>query len=410
MEERRREDLCERLRIGEVLVVALGLAREQHVQGVVDVVGPLAREAQAGGATVGHGDFAGHRLAPARRHSGGVVAVGLGHDDDAASEALGCGFEVGDDLLEDVHGRLVDERVHGVEAEGVDVEALEPHERVLDDEATHLVAVRAVEVDGRAPRGLADLVVDRHEDRQVVAVRPEVVVDDVEAHGEALGVARVDERLERLRAAVDAARGVPVDAVVTPVPAARNGIHRQDLDVRHAEVDEVVEASSRRLERALLGERADVQFVEDSALETVAAGARVVALPLGVAPLVLTEVDDLARAVHALGLQQAARIGTQVAAVHAERVLAADGERLARVPPAVVTGAHEGTYAVGHEVDAALGVGRPDRDGLRRPGEVGRCVGGHRHHFSCTSTCTCPNSWGSRSPRRSAWPSVTTTR
>ena len=54
-------------------------------------------------------------------------------------------------LLEEVHGRSVDEGVHGVEAQAVEVVVAQPHQGVVAEEAAHLLAARAVEIHGRAP-------------------------------------------------------------------------------------------------------------------------------------------------------------------------------------------------------------------------------------------------------------------
>ena len=100
---------------------------------------------------------------------------------------------------------------------------------------------------------------------EVVARRAEVVVDDVEADGQALAWARVDEALQRRRAAVGVVHGVEVDAVVAPAPAPGERGDRHELDDVDAEVDEVVEPADGGVQGALGRERADVQLVEDRA-------------------------------------------------------------------------------------------------------------------------------------------------
>ena len=84
--------------------------------------------------------------------------------------------------------------MHGVEPQAVEVEFLEPVQRVVDEEFAHRAARVAVEVDRRAPRRV---VLGGEELRRVgvqpVAVGTEVVVDDVEQHAEAARVRRVDE-------------------------------------------------------------------------------------------------------------------------------------------------------------------------------------------------------------------------
>ncbi len=54
-------------------------------------------------------------------------------------------------FLEEVCGGVVDQRVHGVEPEGVDVELMEPAQRIVEDVPAHLPGSGTVEVDVVAP-------------------------------------------------------------------------------------------------------------------------------------------------------------------------------------------------------------------------------------------------------------------
>ena len=92
-----------------------------------------------------------------------------------------------------------------------------------------------------------------------------MVVDRVDDHAETAGVAGVDEPFQPVRPAVRLVRGEPADAVVPPVVLAVERVHRQQFDQVDAEIDEVVEALDRGVERAGRRERADVQFVDDGA-------------------------------------------------------------------------------------------------------------------------------------------------
>ncbi len=87
------------------------------------------------------------------------------------------------ELAQEAWIRVVDDRVHGVEPQPVEVIFLEPVERVVNEELPHDSAVGVVEVHGVAPRCL---VARREELRcivaEIIAVGPEVVVDDVEQH------------------------------------------------------------------------------------------------------------------------------------------------------------------------------------------------------------------------------------
>ena len=138
-------------------------------------------------------------------------------------------------LLEQVGGPLVDQRVHGVEPQPVDVDVAQPHQRVVDDVAAHLVGVGPRQVDRVAPGVRAAFGEDREELGQVVPRRAEVVVDDVLDHAEPLLVAGVDEALVGRRAAVLLLHGVPEHAVVAPVVRAVERVDRQQLDEVDAE-------------------------------------------------------------------------------------------------------------------------------------------------------------------------------
>ena len=110
---------------------------------------------------------------------------------------------------------------------------------------------------------------------EVVPARSEVVVDDVLHDREPRRVRGVDEALIGRRPAVRLMHGVPEDAVVAPVPLAVEAVDRKQLDVRHAELDQVVEPADRGIQRPLRGEGADVELVDQPAGE-LAAGPRVV--------------------------------------------------------------------------------------------------------------------------------------
>ena len=167
------------------------------------------------------------------------------------------------ELLEEVHVGVVGERVHGIEPQPVDVEVPQPHQRVVEDVAAHLRRALAVEVDQVAPGVLALGLQVGPEQRQVVARRAEVVVDDVLDHAEARRRGSVDEALVGRRAAVGLVDGEPEHAVVAPVVGAVERVDRHQLDEVDAEGRRRWSSLvDRRVEGALGGEGADVQLVE----------------------------------------------------------------------------------------------------------------------------------------------------
>ena len=68
----------------------------------------------------------------------------------SASRALAHG---GRQILQERLGGVIDDGVHGVDAQAVDVELVDPLQRVVDEEPAHVVAVRAVEIE-RQPHGV----------------------------------------------------------------------------------------------------------------------------------------------------------------------------------------------------------------------------------------------------------------
>src|SRR5262245_58718744 len=94
-------------------------------------------------------------------------------------------------------------RVRGVEPQAIDVVLVHPVQCVLDEEPSHLAAPRSVEVDATAPRALVSIgEVVLAEQVRVSAVRPKMVVDDVEVDRDPVLMRRIHERAEIIGLAV----------------------------------------------------------------------------------------------------------------------------------------------------------------------------------------------------------------
>ena len=140
-----------------------------------------------------------------------------------------------------MNGGAVDELVHGIEAQTVDVVVAHPHQRVVAEEAAHLVAARLLEVNRVAPRRVMPAIEVGAELAGVVAHRAEVVVDNVDEDCDASLMAGVDEALQAVGTAVRLVHGEELDAVVAPAELARKRCDRHQLNVRDAELREVIE-------------------------------------------------------------------------------------------------------------------------------------------------------------------------
>ncbi len=122
----------------------------------------------------------------------------------------------------------LDDGVNRVEPQSVEAVIAQPRQRILDGEAPHL---RHVVIDGLAP-GRA---VRRREERrgimtEVISLRPEVIVDDVEKHHQGVLVCRIDERSQIFGATVGAVGCERQHAVVAPVPPSGEIRDRHQLD------------------------------------------------------------------------------------------------------------------------------------------------------------------------------------
>ena len=121
----------------EVGVVAGGLAGERDVQRVVEVVAPLGGDAEP--------------VRLARADHPRVVEVALGDQASAAGRGAPRARRPRRRAPRAGDGAVVDERVHGVEPQPVDVEVAQPHQRVVDDVAAHLVGAGPSRLTDGAP-------------------------------------------------------------------------------------------------------------------------------------------------------------------------------------------------------------------------------------------------------------------
>ena len=234
------------------------------------------------------------RSAGDAREIGGLVVLVLDQDRDRSTE-----IERPHSLGEfDYQGRVarVDDGVDRVEAQPIDVELLEPIERVVNDEIANDLRPRPVVVDGVSP---GRLVAIREElwrvGRQVIPFGAEVIVDDVEEDGQAVRMGGIDQATQIVRRAVRRIGREQVDSVVTPVPTSGKIRDRHEFDHRHAEGGKVAEFPDDGFERSLRGERADMQLVEHG----LGPGTRP---PARIRPSEAGRVYDLARTMDVVGL------------------------------------------------------------------------------------------------------------
>ena len=336
MDEHPREGLLQHLGGAEVDVVAVAFPREERVQRVVDIVGPLPVHAQR------------PRHRTYRRNRGGLVAIRLREQRELASRFPFPDARLVAQLGQVMARGIVLELVDSVQAQPVHLVLHQPLPARTQQEVAHLAAARLIQIDGIPPRGVVGAGEVRSELRQVVALRALVVVDDVQDHAEPARVAGVDEGDEPLRSPVGRMHRVLADAVVTPTLLAgkiRDGHHLHGL---HPEINQVIQMRDGRLEGALRGEGADVQLVADRAPQVRAEGDGTVEQ---------RRIDDATRPVRAFGLAEAPGVGEQHPAIDPELVQRSGRQRF-RPPPATIAARHDRLGAVDDDLHHA-GVGGP---------------------------------------------------
>src|SRR5664280_582458 len=188
-------------------------------------------------------------------------------------------------------------------------------------------------MNGRTPRRDVGVGEVWPEPGQVIPGRAEVVVDHVEDDPEPALVAGVDEPLSRLRATVGLVHREEGYPVVPPAVSAVEGGHWQQLDHVDAKSDQVVQPRDGGVQGALGGKGADVQLVDDAALQGYAA-------PSPVPPAIRRVVQHPTRAMDPMRLPGRAwvRQGWAVALPVVERVGvvgAGTGGGQVAAPPAV---------------------------------------------------------------------------
>ena len=95
------------------------------------------------------------------------------------------------------------DRVYRIETQAVEMVFLQPVERIVDKEFPHGTAVFAVEIDALAPRrGVACAEKRGRIQVQIIAVGPEMIVDDIQQHHQPACVCGLHQSLQILGPAV----------------------------------------------------------------------------------------------------------------------------------------------------------------------------------------------------------------
>ena len=233
-------------------------------------------------------------------HQAHIVEVALRHQIEFLLPAL--------PSLEHGRGQLGHERLRrqihngmkGVQTQGVNVIFRVPKEGVVDKKAPHLIAVRAVEIEGRPPGGAVAPGEIRAVVGQVVPLRPQVVVDHVQDHGQAPLMAGVDQSFQAFGSAIGVLHREGINPVVAPVAPARKLGHRHQLQGGDPQIFQIIQMGDNGVEGPFRGKSPHVQFIN----HVIGKGE---AGPMAVVPGEI-RLNHLGRAVHPLGLKPGGRV------------------------------------------------------------------------------------------------------
>src|SRR5579863_9313193 len=264
----------------------------------------------------------------------GLVGAVLQHQMNMAASACelarGCG-----DLGQDMVLAVVADRMHGVEAQAVQLILFEPVECVVDEEVAYRAAALTVEVDGGTPRGVMAVGEElRRIEAEIVALGPEMVVDNVQHHRDATSMRRRDQRLQFVRSAIHGFGRERQNAVIAPAAFAWEVRNRHELDDADSELLEMIETRLRTGKGPFRAEGANMQLVNDRLVPGPAA-------PAVLLPAEGKRVHDLAVAMHIVRVTARSGVGHLLSAIDPESIQRA-GVRPSRseLEPAVRVPAH----------------------------------------------------------------------
>ena len=233
-------------RVARVVLVAL--AGERHSEGMMDVVVPHGVAAPA--------------VVGLAAHDARIVGRALDRHQCRPAGRLRSFMDGRRQLLDEGDRGRIDDGVHGVEPEPVEVEVADPSDGVLDEVPPDMIAAGTRDVHRVAPWRAVGVGEVRPVPPEHVALRSHVVVHHVEHDTEPEPVRGVDEPSERVGTAVGVLDCEREDPVVAPVASTRERGDRHHLDRGDAQLVQSGQVTDRRVEGAFRGERADVQLVE----------------------------------------------------------------------------------------------------------------------------------------------------
>src|SRR5260370_10763175 len=128
----------------------------------------------------------------------------------------------------------------GVEPQRIDMELSNPLQRVFDEIAANVITLRAIEIDRLAPRSPIQIGKIRGKILQIIPLRTQMVVNDVEHYRSSFLVASVYESLQGRGASVRVLHYERVDAVITPVAVTGKLPYPHNFDCGYPQIPKLI--------------------------------------------------------------------------------------------------------------------------------------------------------------------------
>src|SRR5688572_22573065 len=166
----------------EIGIVTIALAGEHSMQRMMEIIAPLGVDTVTAD-LLGADDFR-------------IVEIALG-DHDQMPAALGLQFDhLAGQLFKKMGSRGVDQRVHRIEAQPIEVIIAQPDQSVIAYKTPNFIAVRSVEIYRLSPGRGITLGEIGPEARQIIPRRSQVVVNDIENHRQAAPMTGIYQTLQ----------------------------------------------------------------------------------------------------------------------------------------------------------------------------------------------------------------------
>ncbi len=194
-------------------------------------------------------------------------------------------------------GRVVVDVLSRIQPQSIEMVLFDPVCGVGEKIFANRLAVRAIKIQRWTPiGGVSVREVSFGKLTEVIAIRPQVVIDHVQNYGDSQSMGSVHKCSKIIGLAVETCGSEQVDAVISPAEATRKIGDWHDFDAVDADARQFGKLACGRGPGACLGEGADMHLVDHQTWQGLAG-------PCGIGPGKLLRIDNLRWPVRPLRLE-----------------------------------------------------------------------------------------------------------